>query len=1152
MIFTFYYLAATSFQSWRLKAIHQKISRVLECNNSIVFLKKSDGNNHGMATVLATSEICVNSAEATVKDCFWSNEISQAISVLPKQILYLSPFITFPLAPNLIPFSFSNADSVLDSTRKDVIHALIEADLNPQQENFNIQAVEIEAFAHMIAWKIDSKLSVLVETDLKHLSQLIFATFVQNNYIINDHLSLTRIETVDVDGQPQDYNEILNHSKKDILLRSNEILSPTDWEKHLEGIKTLGVLANQASEFEYKKNLTEGKTGVVQPDLISSKTIEESLIRKKVTSPDTPKKNFVSLEKTDEKLKELKQELKRKNDATANSTTSLSSYGTKSVETIVSPDSPKFPVTPARSPSQSIKSKISDELISPKFPLQSPAKKTFFKSSSKINTTKIDANIVSTVADAAKNVVDSVVKAVEEVKLMPDVAILNDERVIDEDKRDVNVKSDIKEATKSFLSNEQKKCEILVRSEAVEELKQKKPDIGVEEKETAKDEPEKDKKEDVSKNDSNSAENPSKEEEKADKTIGLKQCNALSAAPEAPISAQQPHHSQSNKPRRQKLIEAKPPNVLVYSDSMTTRNNVIKTLGGILMANMYTIYPLTTQQVRQRIWLENTTLLIVCGSVNGSDVSKIFLEFFFKGGKILCLCSDLLRQVLPTYHTAEVREHELVQFSYGQWKNIKMMHHIFCYQPSPVRKHFSQESDEPPKSTSSNSNPLIVLPRSIELKDDVGLTHTVHVQILGTEDTWKTPSLLMVYTENSGKIIFSQIHLEIDPSFYESDEQKYQILMKNDNLRHEIFGDVLSTHLGLTTTDMKNAAKDESIQFTKAYFLGRHELKFDILESLKSKMDANNTLKIEGLSIKFCGKNEKPPTPESYILPIMVHSCPDDFSTLDYFDTLKTDSIGRLLIYSHVLGSTMDMVNKVKYCHGLAIVARVITKAAGRGSNQWLGAPGCLMFTLQLHIPLASQLGQRISLIQHLVATAVVTGLKKIPGYSLALDLNVKWPNDIYANGEVKIGGLIVNTLVESDAAICNIGLGVNLSNSIPTTCINDLIKDYNKNHSCNLRELSYEKVLAIIFNEIELILNRVQTGDVNYLYDLYYSCWLHTNTSVKVISPSGHEKNAKVLGIDEYGFLKIRLNNNTIESVQPDGNSFDMLRGLIIPKAIN
>lgn len=48
MFFTLFYAASTSFQSWRLNAIHQKISRVIEVQkNSVVFLKKSDGNSHG-------------------------------------------------------------------------------------------------------------------------------------------------------------------------------------------------------------------------------------------------------------------------------------------------------------------------------------------------------------------------------------------------------------------------------------------------------------------------------------------------------------------------------------------------------------------------------------------------------------------------------------------------------------------------------------------------------------------------------------------------------------------------------------------------------------------------------------------------------------------------------------------------------------------------------------------------------------------------------------------------------------------------------------------------------------------------------------------------------------------------------------------------
>lgn len=77
------------------------------------------------------------------------------------------------------------------------------------------------------------------------------------------------------------------------------------------------------------------------------------------------------------------------------------------------------------------------------------------------------------------------------------------------------------------------------------------------------------------------------------------------------------------------------------------------------------------------------------------DIGDAFTQYFLNGGHMLSVCSDLLHAILPTYRThAEVREHELVQFSYGRWQKVKMMHHIFCYQPSPVKKHFSTDNEE--------------------------------------------------------------------------------------------------------------------------------------------------------------------------------------------------------------------------------------------------------------------------------------------------------------------------------------------------------------------------------------------------------------------------------------------------------------------------
>lgn len=49
-------------------------------------------------------------------------------------------------------------------------------------------------------------------------------------------------------------------------------------------------------------------------------------------------------------------------------------------------------------------------------------------------------------------------------------------------------------------------------------------------------------------------------------------------------------------------------------------------------------------------------------------------------------------------------------------------------------------------------------------------------------------------------------------------------------------------------------------------------------------MDPYKTLKLESITIKFCGKGEDVPKASESLLPVMMHTCPEDFSTLDYFD----------------------------------------------------------------------------------------------------------------------------------------------------------------------------------------------------------------------------------------------------------------------------
>lgn len=52
----------------------------------------------------------------------------------------------------------------------------------------------------------------------------------------------------------------------------------------------------------------------------------------------------------------------------------------------------------------------------------------------------------------------------------------------------------------------------------------------------------------------------------------------------------------------------------------------------------------------------------------------------------------------------------------------------------------------------------------------------------------------------------------------------------------------------------------------------------------------------------------------------------------------------------------------------------------GRGGNIWLSPEGCAMFSLQLHIPLKSELGRLLPFLQHTVSLAIVNSICSHPG----------------------------------------------------------------------------------------------------------------------------------------------------------------------------
>uniref|UniRef100_A0A069DXC6 Putative biotin--protein ligase n=1 Tax=Panstrongylus megistus TaxID=65343 RepID=A0A069DXC6_9HEMI len=581
----------------------------------------------------------------------------------------------------------------------------------------------------------------------------------------------------------------------------------------------------------------------------------------------------------------------------------------------------------------------------------------------------------------------------------------------------------------------------------------------------------------------------------------------------------------------------KPPNIIIFSDSASAADSVKVALESTLLKDRYTIHMLNFAGMLSTPWLHQACLVVIHGNVPPTFTPVIIDYLLQTSGSLLVLCSDFLGSILPMFHTAEVRPNELVQCSYKSWKHVPLMHHVFCYQPTPMAPQFSHDE---------HSSSLRAIPESVEIKDLQGQMHKLKIDILGAEETWQTPSLLLVSLINStSKIVFSQVHLEVAPSQYESDDKKRQALEKSDKARLEILCDVLGSHLGLQCS-----IKQSPITFVNAYFLGNHEAKQELLDKLLKEgiLDSNNVMKAGNLNLKFCGKGVSPPTPSANLLPVLQHSCPHSFSTVDYFENLNTESIGRLVIFSEVITSSMQVIENLELCHGFTVIPLYQTKGKGRGGNTWLSPKGCAMFSMQLHLPLNSYLGKYPSMLQHITSLAIVSSICQISGLE-ELDIGIKWPNDIYVNKRTKLGGVLVSSILSNDTVICNIGCGLNLYNKDPTVCINDLINSINNETGAKLSELSYEIYFANVFNKLEELYKMAQSDFIDDVKSLYYSFWLHSDAEVEVKLADHNIKKVKVKGIDSYGFLSVETPDGNELTLQPDGNTFDMLSNLIISK---
>uniref|UniRef100_M4BHC2 BPL/LPL catalytic domain-containing protein n=1 Tax=Hyaloperonospora arabidopsidis (strain Emoy2) TaxID=559515 RepID=M4BHC2_HYAAE len=283
--------------------------------------------------------------------------------------------------------------------------------------------------------------------------------------------------------------------------------------------------------------------------------------------------------------------------------------------------------------------------------------------------------------------------------------------------------------------------------------------------------------------------------------------------------------------------------------------------------------------------------------------------------------------------------------------------------------------------------------------------------------------------------------------------------------------------------------------------------------------------------------------------PVSVTSKGSDVVPRKLFPLLKTQELGHVVLYGPTLGSTQTLLRetlKPAAPAGLVCYAKLQSSGKGRGANSWSSPEGCLTYSFQS----AFVDGNMLPFVQYLVSLAVIKAVETVHTEAAgsgsgvgAGAVRIKWPNDIYAH-QVKIGGILCQSEYCNGKFSVTTGVGINISNRSPTTCLQDVLST--DEQPCTVTKEEFLAAFCNVYEPMEKLF--VEKGFEPFMTD-YLARWLHTDQVVQVASASdasGEKVPAVIKGLTSTGCLLAQGDDGSQLELYPDGNSFDFLAGLL------
>ncbi len=245
------------------------------------------------------------------------------------------------------------------------------------------------------------------------------------------------------------------------------------------------------------------------------------------------------------------------------------------------------------------------------------------------------------------------------------------------------------------------------------------------------------------------------------------------------------------------------------------------------------------------------------------------------------------------------------------------------------------------------------------------------------------------------------------------------------------------------------------------------------------------------------------------------------------FEELDSQIFDRL-IFAETLDSTnLEIKRRIaegELRSGMVAVCEQQTAGRGRRGRAWASPAGSgLWFSLGLNPDIQPAHAPMLTII---AGMAVRDALEALYG----LEAGIKWPNDIIV-GNRKICGILTEmTMEDLEMSGVVVGIGINVRPGAFPEELKDIATSIQAETSGEAPDRA--RLLCQVLSRFEHYYKIfIQTEDLSALHTTYEAHCVNIGRTVRVISPM-QEFEAKALGIDDMGGLRLQLEDGTLRTV--------------------